>query len=109
MKKWKINLTGNDNSLKPKEPRLVYMTFIDLDVRGKWESVYDKHHLSSQGDGDEIWLVSPDGLKRGWVMSKGTRIKIIGSTLSLNPAHIIEEISVDEKEQHNRSLTKSWY
>ena len=109
MKKWKINLTGNDNSLKPKEPRLVYLTFIDLDMRGSWIQVYDKDHLGSQGDGDEIWLVSPDGLKRGWIMSKGTRIRIIGSTLSFNPAHIIEEISVDEKEQTNRSLTKSWY
>jgi hypothetical protein len=98
-----------ENNLKPKEPRKVCMTFIDLDVRGKWASVYDKHHLSSQGDGDEIWLVSTDGLKRGWIMSKGTRIKIIGSTLSLNPAHIIKEISIDEKEQSNCFLTKSWY
>ena len=85
------------------------MTFIDLDVRGKWKRVYDKHHLTSQGDDDEIWLVSPDGLKRGWMMSKGTRIQILGSTLMLNPAHIAEEISVDEKEQQNRSLTKTWY
>jgi hypothetical protein len=96
-----------EHNLKPKEPRIAYLTFIDLDLRGNWENVYDKNHLHSKGDSDEIWLVSPDGLKRGWVMSKGSRIKIIGSTLSFNPAHIIEEIAVDETEQMNRSLTQT--
>ena len=96
-----------ENNLKPKEPRKVYLTFIDLDVRGYWRSIYDKYTLSSEGIGNEIWLVSPDGLKRGWIMKKGTRINIISSTLSFNPADIIEEISVDETEQMNRSLTQS--
>jgi len=68
MKKWKMNLTKNDESLKPKASRKVYLTFIDLDVRGNWESIYDKSTLLSQGDDNEIWLVSPDGLKRGWIM-----------------------------------------
>jgi len=39
------------------------------------------------------------------LMKEGARIKIIGFTLSFNPAYIVEELAVDETIQHSRSLT----
>ena len=96
-------MSYNDD-LEPKHLRSVFLTFIDLDLRGSWKKVYDKDHLDSFSDAAEIWLVSPDGLKRAWVMKSGSRVRVIGSTINFDPNDVVEEIVIDEKEQGNRSV-----
>lgn len=107
-------------NLKPKQPRLTYIAFLECELRGKWEDWIDeaidkqgvapedlgldlgteaaKNFRASQ-EGCELWIVRPDLLRRSFVFKKGSEITISGATVRFYQGAILEELSIDE-EQH---------
>ncbi|MEX0855374.1 MAG: hypothetical protein WD018_06380 [Nitrosopumilaceae archaeon] len=49
------------------------------------------------------WLVRPDELRRGWRYGERTQVLIRGQTVRFNQDDVLDELSVDEKQQSGKS------
>ncbi len=99
--------------------RLVFVTFLECELRGKWSNpVIDEalthgadpedflsvdppnteQHIC-QGNNCELWLVRPDGLRRAWHFRENHGIILRGNVISFSQESIIEELAVDENKK----------
>jgi len=88
--------------------RFATVTFFECELRGLWNKLpedFNPIHRLEPGwgyyrvqhkDGQEIWLVRPDGLKRAWIFRDAAIIKLGPNSIQFDHDDILEEIAVDE-------------
>jgi len=93
----------------------MFVQFIELKIEGNWYP-YDtliikgetkEQVLEAKSDQDCIvHFIEPDGLRRILCFKNGATINMIQNIFSYNPELVIEEITVDEKEQFGKGKTR---
>ena len=102
------------------EHRITYIAFQECEIRGDWEDKIDdlftygmnpdeinnvelekdnSEWYNANNDNCELWIVRPDGLRKGMVFKKGSRIVIRANMVKYYPASVTDELSVDEEKQ----------
>jgi hypothetical protein len=78
----------------------VFLAFLECVLKGEWENqpIWDMHYFTSKNDQNELWMVRPDGLKRGFRFKKDSKVKVQNNIKVINE-DLIEELAVDEDEQ----------
>ena len=101
-------------NLKPITPRLTYISFLECELRGRWEDWIDEameqgmdsEDLSLQSPvahnyrsrkGCELWIVRQDGLRMALLFKTGYHVSISGTTVRFFQDGILDELSVNEK------------
>ncbi len=105
----------NEN-LKPKTPRLTYISFLECELRGSWENWVDEatekfgmdptdltlnSNISKNYracEGCELWFVRQDGLRTALSFKSNEVITIFGSTIRFYQEGILEELTVNHNE-----------
>jgi hypothetical protein len=89
----------------------MFIVFIELKVTGSWTSSPTKNmtvkgdFMVSTGEGCQIQLIEPDGLRRHLSFKTDAIISINQNILTYNPDEC-DEITVDEKEQSGKGKTR---
>jgi hypothetical protein len=84
--------------------RTAYLAFLECELRGDWNKIlykdgYEWHYYKAKSDKAELWLVRPDGLKRGFRFKDSSRIQIGMMMMMFAQKDLLDEIAVDENER----------
>ena len=85
----------------------MFVVFIELKILGSWAKSPQRNlrlegnFLVSTGNGSEIEIIEPDGLRRHLSFEQDATIVIEQNILSYNP-ETVGEITVDEQEQSGK-------
>ena len=104
--------------MKVQEPRIAYVSFLECELRGKWNDELDRaidkgaepddlidvkqegtELYVSRGNDCELWLVRPDGLRKAWIFKNDSWVYITGSTVKFFQGSVSEEIAINEEKQ----------
>ncbi|MCE2507144.1 MAG: hypothetical protein J4F36_11915 [Nitrosopumilaceae archaeon] len=89
----------------------MFVVFIELKIKGSWTDAPMKNldlkgnFIVSTGEGCEIHLIEPDGLRRHLSFEQDAMISMNQNILTYNPDEC-DEITVDEKEQSGKGKTR---
>ena len=89
----------------------MFLVFIELKILGTWVKSPQRNltlegdFMISTGDGSEVVLIAPDGLRRHLSFKADATIVIMQNILTYNPEKV-DEIVVDEKEQSGKGKTR---
>ena len=102
------------------EPIITYVVFQEGEIRGDWDSKISdaldhgvdpeeinniglekdsSEYYDASNDNCELWIVRPDGLRKGWLFKKNSRIVIRESTVKFYQFSIVDELFIDEEKQ----------
>ena len=94
--------------------RFATVTFIECELRGLWNKLPDDFNPSKKlepgweyyrvehKDGQEIWLVRPDDLRRAWKFRYAAIVKLGQNSIQFDHDDILEELAVDEDAQKGK-------
>ena len=89
----------------------MFVVFIELKITGSWTDSSMKNlnekgdFMVSAGNGGEIQIIEPDGLRRHLSFEPDARISINQNILTYNPEEC-EEMTIDENEQSGKGKTR---
>ena len=90
----------------------MFVVFIELKILGSWTKS-QQHNLNltgnflvSTGNGSDVEIIAPDGLRRHLSFERDATISIGQNILSYNPDAVEEEITVDEQEQSGKGKAR---
>ena len=87
------------------------VSFMECLVKGAWEKIYTNQNENLLGsfkaindDSAEIWIVRPDGLKRGWNFKAGAIVHQGSQIIQFNQNDVKEELSSDKEDNEDTTL-----
>jgi hypothetical protein len=88
--------------------RTAYLSFLECELKNNWNQIlykvgYEWYYYKANADSAELWLVRPDGLKRGFRFKEGAQIQIGMMMLKFAHEDMIDEITIDENERAGKS------
>lgn len=84
--------------------KIIFITFVECVLKGGWKDqpTWDIHYYTAKDDLNEIWIVRPDELKRGFRFKTGSQIKIVHNVLKFDNDDMLEELAIDEDEREGK-------
>lgn len=72
-------------------------------VPAQFETTLWRQYQVWKEDGNELWIVRPDGLRRAWTFKLGSIVEVSPQAVQFRSRDIITELSVDEDEQRGET------
>jgi len=95
----------------------LFITFIECNVKGIWQTsgslvskikkLTDWQTFRAMDEETcQVWVISPDGLRRGWSFKTGSLVSIGSGILRFERSATVNDLTVDEKEQSGKGKTR---
>ncbi len=94
---------------EPKEVDIAGLSYLEYRLKGGWRQAHTHVEKDTwirwdvwKEDPAELWIVAPDGVRRGFEFRLGSMIYIGQGAIRFNRDDVKEDIVVDEEEQRGK-------